>query len=57
MCVLVLLPDLNAGRSQRSRDDGFRVETMFADLARQAGRSVTRTPEVGRVAGTAARPA
>jgi uncharacterized protein YecE (DUF72 family) len=29
---------------------------QFAGLARQAGRSVTRTPEVGQVAGTAASP-
>jgi uncharacterized protein YecE (DUF72 family) len=28
----------------------------FADLARRAGRSATRTPEVGRVAATAATP-
>jgi uncharacterized protein YecE (DUF72 family) len=28
----------------------------FADLARQAGRSVTRTPEIGQVAATAAIP-
>jgi uncharacterized protein YecE (DUF72 family) len=29
---------------------------QFADLARQAGRSATRTPEVGQVAATAAIP-